>query len=70
MTLRSVPHAFAHLSDVDVDGLADGDGLVWDASAGRWVPHTATGERLVQDGSAPPVDLTLEDESDYLYEDV
>ena len=30
----------------------------------------ASGERLVQDGTSPPVDLTLEDETDYLYEDV
>jgi hypothetical protein len=28
------------------------------------------GEALVQDGSSPPVWLTLEDESDYLYEDI
>jgi len=43
-------------------------------SAGVFVPGAsgggASGERLVQDGTAPPVDLTLEDESDYLYEDV
>ena len=30
----------------------------------------ASGELLVQDGTTPPVDLTLEDESDYLYEDI
>ena len=37
---------------------------IWNAGS------VAVGERLVQDGSSPPEDLTLEDGSDYLYEDV
>lgn len=41
-----------------------------------WLPLTATeageahAELLVQDGTSPPEPLTLEDGSDYLYEDV
>ena len=57
----------------DPDDYATGQVLVKDAS-GVFVPGAsggaASGERLVQDGTSPPVDLTLEDESDYLYEDI
>ena len=57
----------------DPDDYATGQVLVKDAS-GVFVPGAsgggASGERLVKDGTSPPVDLTLEDESDYLYEDV
>ena len=62
-------------SDIGADpaDYATGQGLVKDAS-GVFVPGAsgggASGERLVQDGTSPPADLTLEDESDYLYEDV
>ena len=41
---------------------------IWNADGAGSV--AGVGERLVQDGSSPPVDLTLEDETDYLYEDV
>ena len=58
---------------IDPDAYATGQVPVKDAS-GVFVPGAsggaASGERLVQDGTSPPVDLTLEDESDYLYEDV
>ena len=57
----------------DPDDYATGQVLIKDAS-GVFVPGAsggaASGERLVQDGTSPPVDLTLEDESDYLYEDI
>ena len=57
----------------DPDDYATGQIAVKDAS-GVFVPGAsggaASGERLVQDGTSPPVDLTLEDESDYLYEDI
>ena len=62
-------------SDIGADpaGYATGQVLIKDAS-GVFVPGAsggaASGERLVQDGTSPPVDLTLEDESDYLYEDI
>ena len=57
----------------DPDDYATGQVLIKDAS-GVFVPGelggAASGKRLVQDGTSPPVDLTLEDESDYLYEDI
>ena len=57
----------------DPDDYTTGQVLIKDAS-GVFVPGelggAASGERLVQDGTSPPVDLTLEDESDYLYEDI
>ena len=62
-------------SDIGADpaDYATGQVLIKDAS-GVFVPGASggavSGERLVQDGTSPPVDLTLEDESDYLYEDV
>ena len=62
-------------SDIGADpaDYATGQVLIKDAS-GVFVPGDlggiVSGERLVQDGTSPPVDLTLEDESDYLYEDV
>jgi len=31
-------HDYADLSDVDTTGIADGDMMVWDATAGEWVP--------------------------------
>lgn len=35
--------AFEDLSDVDVTGLADGDMMVWNATAGKWVPAAPSG---------------------------
>ena len=53
---------------------ADGTDALWrfDPTVEAWVEldGAASGERLVQDGTSPPVDLTLEDETDYLYEDI
>ena len=40
-----------HLTDVDPSGAADGQVLVWDDTAGEWVPGTATGAGLVLEDS-------------------
>lgn len=40
---RIAAASFGDLSDVDLTGLSDGDGLEWDATAGNWIPTTSTG---------------------------
>lgn len=36
-------HAYSGLSDVDTSGIADGDMMVWDATAGEWGPAAVPG---------------------------
>lgn len=63
------------LSQIAQTGAADGDVATWDEAAGQWVPQapsggsTASGELLMTDGvSSPPVPVTTEDGTDWLYE--
>lgn len=41
MTARRIFQLMAELTDVSLDGLSDGQSLVWDASAEKWVPAFA-----------------------------
>lgn len=36
--MPTIPTHLDELADLDVDAVADGQMLVWDATAGRWVP--------------------------------
>lgn len=52
-------------------GAADGDVIQWDAALGRWVAGVSSSraELMVSDTDSPPVILTNEDATDFLYSD-
>jgi hypothetical protein len=60
------PRRLDQLSDVDLDGLVDGDGLVWDDDAGMWVPEAlATAADLTtHEGESNPHGTALVDLTD------